>query len=52
VQALPREHLAEGAVIVIEHDRRHAPPEALGSLLRTDERRYGDTLISLYEAAT
>lgn len=49
VVALPRESLASDAVIVIEHDRRNAPPEALGSLLRTDERRYGDTLISFYE---
>lgn len=52
VTALPLTHLAEGAVIVIEHDRRNAPPEALGSLVRTDERRYGDTLISLYEMGT
>jgi len=49
-QAIPRAHLAAGARIVIEHDRRHAPPEALGSLLRTDHRRYGDTLLSFYEA--
>ena len=41
-------HLAPEAVIVIEHDRRNAPPEKLGSLLRTDERRYGDTMISFY----
>jgi len=48
VLALPSERLAEDAVIVIEHDRRSAPPEALGSLLRTDQRRYGDTLISFF----
>jgi 16S rRNA (guanine966-N2)-methyltransferase len=48
VLALPCERLAADAVIVIEHDRRGAPPEALGSLIRTDERRYGDTLISFY----
>ncbi len=47
--ALPHESLAKGAVIVIEHDRRNAPPDALGSLIRTDERRYGDTHISFYE---
>jgi 16S rRNA (guanine966-N2)-methyltransferase len=41
-------HLAPDAVIVIEHDRRNVPPDALGSLLRTDERRYGDTLVSFY----
>jgi 16S rRNA (guanine966-N2)-methyltransferase len=44
-------HLAPGAVIVIEHDRRNAPPDALGSLLRTDQRRYGDTLVSFYREA-
>jgi 16S rRNA (guanine966-N2)-methyltransferase len=50
VLALPPESLAPGAVIVIEHDRRNAPPDALGSLLRTDQRRYGDTHISFYES--
>jgi len=48
VQAIPPGALAPGAVIVIEHDRRNAPPDALGSLLRTDQRRYGDTLVSFY----
>jgi 16S rRNA (guanine966-N2)-methyltransferase len=43
--------LAPDAVIVIEHDRRNAPPDALGSLLRTDQRRYGDTLVSFYRGA-
>jgi len=57
------QHLAPDAIVVIEHDRRRsprprdraariydtgAPPETLGSLLRTDERRYGDTLVSFY----
>jgi len=46
--ALPPAHLAPGAVIVIEHDRHNEPPDPLGSLLRTDLRRYGDTLISFY----
>jgi 16S rRNA (guanine966-N2)-methyltransferase len=49
ILALPTTSLAAGAQIVIEHDRRHAPPEALGSMLRTDQRRYGDTLVSFYE---
>jgi len=49
VLALPPAHLAPGARIVIEHDRRNAPPEQLGSLLRTDERRYGDTVVSFYQ---
>lgn len=48
VAALPLGHLAADAVIVIEHDRHNPPPDALGSLLRTDQRRYGDTLISFF----
>ena len=48
VQAIPAANLAPGAVIVIEHDGRNVPPDALGSLLRTDQRRYGDTLVSFY----
>jgi 16S rRNA (guanine966-N2)-methyltransferase len=48
VAALPADHLAADAVIVIEHDRHNVPPDALGSLLRTDQRRYGDTLISFF----
>ena len=48
VLALPAAHLAPDAVLVIEHDRRNAPPERLGSLLRTDERRYGDTMVSFF----
>ncbi|MBA3504022.1 MAG: 16S rRNA (guanine(966)-N(2))-methyltransferase RsmD [Myxococcota bacterium] len=48
VLALPRASLAEDVWIVIEHDRRHAPPDALGDLLRNDQRRYGDTLVSFY----
>jgi 16S rRNA (guanine966-N2)-methyltransferase len=49
VLALPAASLAPNGVIIIEHDRRNAPPEALGSLLRTDQRRYGDNLISFFE---
>jgi 16S rRNA (guanine966-N2)-methyltransferase len=48
VLALPPDHLSPEAVVVIEHDRRNPPPETLGSLLRTDQRRYGDTLISFF----
>jgi 16S rRNA (guanine966-N2)-methyltransferase len=47
--ALPSASLAPGARIVIEHDRRGIPPEELGSLLRTDQRRYGDTMVSFFE---
>jgi 16S rRNA (guanine966-N2)-methyltransferase len=50
VAALPPDHLAGDAVVVIEHDRHNAPPDQVGSLLRTDQRRYGDTLISFFAA--
>lgn len=46
--AIPADVMDAETAVVIEHDRRNAPPEQLGSLLRTDLRRYGDTLISLY----
>ena len=52
VLALPPANLASDAVIVIEHDKRNAPPDDLGSLLRTDQRRYGDTLVSFYRVRT
>lgn len=51
-EALPAETLAETTEVVIEHDRRNPPPEALGTLLRTDLRRYGDTLLSFYRPRT
>jgi 16S rRNA (guanine(966)-N(2))-methyltransferase RsmD len=40
--------LTEDSSIVVEHDRRNAPADTHGSLLRTDLRRYGDTEISFY----
>jgi 16S rRNA (guanine966-N2)-methyltransferase len=52
VLALPPANLAPDVVIVIEHDRRNAPPDELGSLLRTDERHYGDTRVSFYRVRT
>jgi 16S rRNA (guanine966-N2)-methyltransferase len=46
------DHLTEDAIVVIEHDRVHAPPDKVGSLVRTDERRYGDTMVSFFRVAT
>ena len=45
-------HLAPDAVVVVEHDRRNAPPDTLGYSEGTDQRRYGDTLVSFYRGAT
>jgi 16S rRNA (guanine966-N2)-methyltransferase len=47
----PHPCLAPDAVIVVEHDRRHLPPERIGILLRTDQRRYGDTWLSFFSPA-
>jgi 16S rRNA (guanine966-N2)-methyltransferase len=52
VGAMPVSNLSRDAVILIEHDRRNSPPETIGSLLQTDQRRYGDTLVSFYRVPT
>jgi 16S rRNA (guanine966-N2)-methyltransferase len=44
--------LADDAVVVVEHDRRAPPLDRHGSLLRTDARRYGDTVIARYRPST
>jgi 16S rRNA (guanine966-N2)-methyltransferase len=44
--------LAERASIVVEHDRRNPPLDRHGSLIRTDSRRYGDTVIAFYARGT
>jgi 16S rRNA (guanine(966)-N(2))-methyltransferase RsmD len=45
------EVLAGGAVVVIEHDKRHVPPESAGDLHLCDRRYYGDTGLSFYRRA-
>ncbi|HTL36330.1 MAG TPA: 16S rRNA (guanine(966)-N(2))-methyltransferase RsmD [Kofleriaceae bacterium] len=49
--AFSRVDLDSDAIVVIEHDRSHVPPETLGSLLRTDQRTYGDTMVSFFRVA-
>ena len=39
------------AVVVLEHDRRHRPPESVGNLFLTDRRQYGDTELSFFRAS-
>lgn len=41
---------AEGT-LVIEHDKREAAPELHGPFSRIDQRRFGDTLVSMYRFA-
>ncbi len=43
--------LREGGTLVVEHDKREDAPEALLGLRRTDQRRFGDTLVSFFTSA-
>jgi 16S rRNA (guanine966-N2)-methyltransferase len=44
--------LTEGGVLVVEHDRRELLPEAGGTLVRADQRRFGDTVLSFFQAVS
>lgn len=43
--------LEEGGTLVVEHDKREELPEVGGTLFKVDQRRFGDTVVSLYRAA-
>jgi 16S rRNA (guanine(966)-N(2))-methyltransferase RsmD len=40
--------LAPGGTVVIEHDKRESAPESHAGFTREDQRRFGDTLVSLF----
>lgn len=40
--------LAPGGAVVIEHDKREPAPESHAGLERVDQRRFGDTWVSLF----
>jgi 16S rRNA (guanine966-N2)-methyltransferase len=40
--------LDNGAVVIVEHDRRNVPPDHVGALEMVDRRYYGDTGLSFY----
>jgi 16S rRNA (guanine966-N2)-methyltransferase len=44
--------LAGEAQVIVEHDKRSEPDDAFGTLLKTDSRRYGDTVVSFYQRKT
>jgi 16S rRNA (guanine966-N2)-methyltransferase len=44
--------LADGGLVIAEHEWRHAPDENYGALALFDRRRYGQTTISFYAAQT
>lgn len=39
--------LAEGALVIVEHDDVEAIPEHLPNVLLSDQRRYGKTIVSI-----
>lgn len=41
--------LTGDAIVVVEHDRRNPPADSHGSLVRTDSRKYGDTVIAMFQ---
>jgi 16S rRNA (guanine966-N2)-methyltransferase len=43
--------LLPGGTLVVEHDRRELLPETGGALFKVDQRRFGDTVLSLYRLA-
>ena len=43
--------LSACAVVVLEHDRRHRPPDQVGGLFLTDRRQYGDTELSFFRCS-
>jgi 16S rRNA (guanine966-N2)-methyltransferase len=43
--------LAGGGTVVVEHDKREPAPEAHAGFTRVDQRRFGDTWVSLYRVA-
>jgi len=42
--------LAPSGRLVVEHDRRAEAPEQQADLIRMDQRRFGDTMVSFYRA--
>ncbi len=50
-RVLQNKLLAEEGTVVIEHDRREEAPESFESLTRFDQRKFGDTLVSMYRRA-
>jgi 16S rRNA (guanine966-N2)-methyltransferase len=40
--------LADGATVVAKHFWRDDPPETVGSLVRTRQKRFGETVLSFY----
>jgi len=43
--------LTKCAVVIVEHDKRHPPPNSVGCLFLTDRRAYGDTELSFYRCS-
>jgi 16S rRNA (guanine(966)-N(2))-methyltransferase RsmD len=42
------EWLADGAWVVVSHDRHHEPPDVLGLLASERRKRFGETMLTFY----
>ena len=43
--------LAPAGLVILEHDRRSAPPPSVGPLQQCRQHRYGDTVLSFYQVS-
>jgi 16S rRNA (guanine966-N2)-methyltransferase len=43
--------LTSCAVVIVEHDAKHRPPDSVGCLFLTDRREYGDTELSFFRCS-
>ena len=43
--------LTSCAVVIVEHDSKHRPPDSVGCLFLTDRREYGDTELSFFRCS-
>jgi 16S rRNA (guanine(966)-N(2))-methyltransferase RsmD len=48
LSALPASIFRPGARLCVEHDKRELVPEREGSLIRSTEKRFGDTVFTIY----
>lgn len=51
-QLVESDILSPGALVVVEHESTDPSPEQIGSLHRTQEKKYGRTALSLYREVT
>jgi 16S rRNA (guanine(966)-N(2))-methyltransferase RsmD len=51
LEALSQGLVPSGGLVIVEHGKREDAPAQVGSFTREDQRRFGDTLMSLYRVS-